>query len=159
MVGTPVDAKSPTLRMTTVKPCTQAVAAIKASRSLRRLGTCKPAQRRATARSMGKIRSANSGNTCCCSQARSKVAWPGSLRAKLKTPGDGVRETGSGLASPHGFRRWVRPGQLRQRASQAWFENDELFKRPSGFECVFRPKTGAQHKDAKPDLVVAFAVV
>lgn len=39
-VTTPVAAKSATLRVTTVKPCTSAVAAMKASRSDLRSGTC-----------------------------------------------------------------------------------------------------------------------
>ena len=62
--ATPVASKSARFPVTTVIPCTMAIAAINASRSARGSGTCNRAHFRATAESTGSVRSRNSGNTC-----------------------------------------------------------------------------------------------
>ena len=61
MSATPVDLKSATLPVTTVMPCTMAVAAIRASRSARGSGTCSRARFRATAASTESVRSPELG--------------------------------------------------------------------------------------------------
>lgn len=60
--STPIGTKSAAFRVTTVSPCTSAVAAINASCAGRGSGTCSCAHRSATALSTGRIRPANSGN-------------------------------------------------------------------------------------------------
>jgi len=62
-ISTPVGSKSATFRVTTVIPCTSAVAAISASRCGRGSGTFSLAQRCATAISTARIRPSNAGNT------------------------------------------------------------------------------------------------
>jgi hypothetical protein len=52
--ATPIGLKSTTLRVTTVRRCVKAVAAIKASRSGLGSGTCRAAHRRAMAPSIGR---------------------------------------------------------------------------------------------------------
>src|SRR6185312_7068151 len=83
---TPIDAKSLALRVTTVIPCTRAVAAMRASRSALGSGTCRWAQRLATTVSTGRIRSANSGRTWLSSQMRKALPCFESLRSTSRTP-------------------------------------------------------------------------
>ncbi len=83
---TPVCTKSAMFRVTTVMPWTSAVAAIRASRSERRPGTCKRAQRSATILSTGKIRPLNSGTICLFIHARSIAPYVGSQRSICKMP-------------------------------------------------------------------------
>ena len=60
----PVAEKSASLRVTTVSPCTSAVAAISPSRSGLGSGTVRRAQHRAISVVTGSVRPANSGSTC-----------------------------------------------------------------------------------------------
>src|SRR5690606_7864456 len=83
---TSVVLKSLILRVTTVRPCTCAVAAINASRLEQGLGTWKLAQALAIAKSIGRMRPAKAGSTWPSSQARSSAPCRGSLRCICSTP-------------------------------------------------------------------------
>ena len=85
-VTTPVRSKSRTLRVTTVIPCTNAVAAINASRSDRGSGTCSRAQRWATTVSTGSMRPSNCNNTCSSIHARKAAPCFASFRAVCNAP-------------------------------------------------------------------------
>ena len=79
--GVPSGVKSATLRVTTIMPCTSAVAGISASRSDRRSGTCRAAQRRAILTSVGNTWAAKVRITRPFIQARSTMPCRGSLRS------------------------------------------------------------------------------
>lgn len=84
--ATPIGSKSAVLRVTTVNPCTSAVAAISASRSGRGSGTCKPAHRRAIAMSIGKMRAASGVKISPSSHRRKMPACVASRRSISNVP-------------------------------------------------------------------------
>ena len=83
--STPVWAKSATLRVTTLNPCSSAVAAIMASRSERGLGTCNAAHTGAVNCVNGKMRPAKAARTPV-SQARNALPCGGTRRSSAKMP-------------------------------------------------------------------------
>lgn len=84
--STPVGSKSATLRVTTVMPCTSAVAAMRPSRTGRGSGTWRRALRCATAVSTDRIRPAKAGKTCAFSHVRNMAPCDGSRRSASNTP-------------------------------------------------------------------------
>ena len=70
---TPIGSKLDVLRVTTVRPCIKAVAAMSASRSGRGSGTCKAAHRLAMPESIGKICLWKGASTCRSNQSRNRA--------------------------------------------------------------------------------------
>ena len=91
MTSTPVRPKPVASRVTTVIPCTNAVAAIRASRSPCGSGTCSLAHRRATSVSIGSTRSAKAGRTRWSIHARRTPPCTGSRRSASSTPSSSSR--------------------------------------------------------------------